>query len=507
MDCNFETREFCIKECILNEEFDLQADNEFRLADYYSPIKRVLNLKIEPAVTSKNITGNMVNIEGIAGVKLVYLSDNDELCCYEGSFIFTKNIECGDELIGTKIKTTVTAEKVSVKVSGERKFELCGALTLSVKIIKLKKQKYISHEKIKDCELKCDSMKMNERIVFGEKSIIIDEEIELAESYPEVERIINYEGTVLPDECKIMNGKVMLKGMLSLKIAYLSGEQLKACHVEQKIPYSQVCDLEGVDDKYICSTEEQLVFLEVKCRNGGYEEGRTLTVNAKICISAEASLCKDECIITDMYSTDRETELSCEDINEAVLIEKTKESFITKKTLRFSEGTVGSVLNLSAATCQNGVKVSDGVASIYGTVYVKILLCDTSSQPQYVERAIDFEYKYSSDNITENSEVIAALRLSNLSYIIIDDCTIEVSCELAVTLSVFNKASRRIVTGVMLKDSTDKCDDTAIYVCFNECESDLWSLAKRYKSSVSQISLVNKLENDRASGVIVIPSK
>lgn len=507
MDCNFEAREFCLKECIFNEEFDLQADNEFRLADYYSPIKRVLNLKIEPAVTNKNITGNMVNIEGIVGVKLIYLSDTDELCCYESSFIFTKNIECSEELSGTKIKAFVSAEKVNVKISGERKFEIYGPLTLSVRIIRLKKQKFISPEKLKNCELKCENMKMNERVVFGEKNIIIDEEIELAESYPEVERIINYEGSVLPDECKIMNGKVMLKGALSVKITYLSKEGLKACHVEQKLPYSQVCDLDGIDDKYICNTEEMLVFLEVKSRNGGYEEGRTLTVNAKICVSAEAQLSKDECIICDMYSTEKEIELVSEDICEAALVEKTKETFTAKKSLKFSEGSVGSVISLSASHCQNGVKVGDGSASIYGTVYVKILLCDTSSQPQYAERAIDFEYKYSSDNITDNSEVKAELQLSDLSYIIVDDCTIEVSCLLALTLSIYNKISRRIVTGAIVSDLYKKSDDSAIYVCFNECESDLWSLAKKFKSSVSEITAINKLENDKVKGVIVIPSK
>ncbi len=509
MESNFNCREFSVKEGILKSNFEVAADSEFSLADYCPPIKKVLCYKISPAISSKNVTGNMVNFDGVAGVSVVYLDDEDNLCSYENSFVFSKNIECEEELKASKIKCSVSAEKITLRVVSERKIQLRGDFELEVNIEKISKKKFLCCDSLRDCEVKSCKIPVKENIIYGDKSIIIEDDIELSDSHAEIDRILNCTGKIIPDMSKIMNGKVMVKGSLEVKICYLSTEGMRAYNIIEKIPYSQVIELEGVSEDYTVATEEQLVFLEVKCRKGGYEEQRTLIVNAKICVTAEASLDKTEEVILDMFSTCSEIALEVDGIRSKQLADKVNESFSVKKSLEFSEGTVGSILNLSADVATNGIKNNDDSITVYGTAYIKLLLCDTSGIPQYFERTVDFEYKYPISRQLINPYVETKIALSNLSYIITSDASLDIMCELCVQLSIYEITDRQIVSGATIVDSA-MCDDgCSIYVCYTDKETDIWDLAKKYKSSVREISAINRIEGniEKVSGVLVIPSK
>ncbi len=509
MESNFNCREFSVKESIIKNSFEVAADSEFSLADYCPPIKKVLCYKISPAISSKNVTGNMVNFDGVAGVSVVYLDDDDNLCSYENSFIFSKNIECEEELKASKIKGSVSAEKITLRVVSERKIELRGSFELEVTIEKISKKKFLCSDSLRDCEVKSCKIPVKEHIIFADKSIIIEDDIELSDSHAEIDRILSCTGKIIPDSSKIMNGKVMVKGSLEVNTCYLSTEGMRSYNIKEKIPYSQVIELEGVSEEYTVITDEQLVFLEVKCRKGGYEEQRTLIVNAKICVTAEASLDKDEEVILDMFSTCSDLSLEVDGIRSKQLVDKVNESFSVKKSLEFSEGTVGSILDLSADVATNGIKYNDDSIIVYGTAYIKLLLCDISGIPQSFERTVDFEYKYPISKQPINPFAEAKITLSNLSYIITSDASLDVMCELCVQLSIYEITDIQIVSGASVIDTAVSDDGCAIYVCYSNKETDIWDLAKRYKSSVKEISAINRIEAniEKISGVLVIPSK
>lgn len=509
MESNYNCREFSVKECIFENVYEVTADSEFSLADYCPPIKKVLCYKIMPAISSKNISGNMINFDGVAGLSVVYLDDDDNLCSYENSFVFSKNIECDEELKNSKIKYSVSSEKVTLRVVSERRIELRGAFTLSVTVEKICKKKFLSIDSLRECEVKSCKIPVKERITFADKSIIIEDDIELSDSHAEIDKILNCSGKIFPDSSKIMNGKVMVKGSLEVCVTYLSGESKRTYNIKERIPYSQVIDLEGVDETYSIKTEEQLVFLDVKCRKGGYEDQRTLVVNAKICVTVEASLKKEETVILDMYSTVCDLSLETEGIRTKQLVDRVSESFSVKKSLEFSEGTVGTVVDVSGEAKANGVKNNEDSLVVYGTAYIRILLLDQAGTPQYFERTVDFEYKYPLSGKLQNPLSDAKISLSNLNYIITSDTSVDVMCELMVNLSIYEMNDIQIISGATEIDTGKSDDGCAVYVCFTDKETDIWDLAKKYKSSVREITAINRIEgnSDKISGVLVIPAK
>ena len=510
MESNFKTQNICTKECLLKCEKDIHIETEFVLPDYCPPIKKVLSVKTEPAISSKNISGSVLNLDGVSGLKVIYLDDRDTLCSYENAFIFSKNIECDFDLQGVQISADATSDRLNLRVLSERKLELKGPIVVKICINRANVHTCLCPMSSDGYETLCTTLPSKDRIMFTEKSLILDEEVSLSESHAQIGKILNYSGKILADECKVMNGKVMLKGNLLVCVTYLSAENFTACHYEQKLPYSQVCDVDGIDENFNCKTEEKLVFLEVKCRNSGYDETRTMTVNAKMNICVEVYCESDSTVVLDIYSTNK----SIEPLTEAVRIRSPKEqvndTFIAKKTLEFSGGAVSSVLDIRSDVQTTGIKQIDNCISVFGIAYIKMIVCDANGTPEFSERAIDFEYKYKTAEDAENKEYDALIHITNMSYVISSDSCIEISCEMAVCLEIFEVTEYNVVTSVTdngeAPKSTNEC---SIIVCYLENDTDIWSIAKKYKSSVADIAALNSVDSGKntVSGAVIVPVK
>lgn len=510
MECKVNSEKLCFKECIFKCENEVPADAEFILPDYCSPIKKVLTYRIEPAVTAKNISGNSMNIEGVAAFKMIYLDDQDCMCSFDGAFVFSKTVETQSELSNVQVCATVSADRMNCRVISERRVTVKGSLILKVCVNQVKVLSMITGCEDGELAIRSCRIPAKKKILFAEKNIIIEDELSLSDSHAQIGRILNYCGVVQQDECRVMNNKVMLRGSLLIKVTYLSSENFSPCHFEQRIPYSQVCDVDGLDEACSCSTEPVLTYLEVKCRNSGYDESRTLLVNAKLCVNVEAACCSESEVALDVYSLSGEATPSFETVRCERLADRISDSFTARKTLEFTEGAIGSVTDIWCDVTTSTAKRSESTVSVFGIVYIRMIVCNTEGVPEYCERAIDFEYKCNLSTDCQQISCDPKISISNLSYIIKSDSCIDVLCEMNVGMDVTEICELKAVTAVDVSDIIDACgNDCAIVVCYVDTETDIWSVAKKYRSRVEEIKAVNGIDSleNTVKGAVIIPVK
>ena len=509
MESNIKTVELCTEKCIFEKEVEVFLESEFALPEYYSPIKRTLHCRFEPAVSSKNLTGSTINIDGVASIKLIYCDDMNEPCCFESGLVFNKNLDTGFDIEKCSIKADVVDCKTNYSVKSDRKFEIKASVTLKICVSQLTKSKCLSGVADKSFEQKCYSVPVKEDVKFAEKNIIIDDELELSESHAKIGRILNYDGIILPDECKLMNGKVMIKGNLVLNITYLSADGCIPCRLQHKTPYSQVCDVDGINDEFTCNCSEKLVYVEVKCRNSGNDQSRSISINAKLCVELEAYLQKENTLISDIYSLHNKIEISSNTMNIKCLKDRLSEVFTVKKTLEFSEGSIGSVTDIWSKVKITGVSKKENYVLIFGIAYIKMIICDVNGNAEFIERAIDFEYKYNATYTLNSCVAEAKAFFSNMSYIVVSENAIEVTCNLSMNINIFEIREVNVVSDMtVLEGNTEDCIDCSMYVCYLEAETDLWELAKSHRSSLKRIREINGLDEaqNTISGSILIPT-
>ena len=500
-----------VKECLLNEDGEIPIEWEFILPDYCQPVKKVLSYIIEPNITSKNITGNTLKIDGISSFKLIYLDEDDCISSYISTFTFSKNYECNFDFDDNKlVELSAVADSFNCRITSARRMELKGIIKVNLIVYSSRKISYVTDDNCDYLETLCCKSKVNSNIIFKEKNIIIDDEISLSDSHEPIGKILTYKSEIITDECKIMTGKVMLRGTLIINVTYLSSNDYRPCHFEQKIPYSQVCDIEGINEDFKLVTNEKVVFLEVKCRSGGYEDGKTMLVNSKINIVIEAYNKKEINTVIDAYSKIGNADIKCQNIDLENILDSVRDSFIAKKNLAFSEGDLNSIIDIESNARVNNIKKSKDEVIVYGTVTVRIIFNDASGHVDSCERMIDFEYKYKLQQEVDNLKYKSRIMLTNLSYIITSDSNIEIVCEMNIILDLFEISKICIITDALISnEGIEQSTDSAIYVCFAEDDSDLWTIAKEYKSSLNEIRQLNSLDEDctKVSGAVVIPVK
>ncbi len=496
MECKFKKNTICDEEILWNADSQIRVETEFKLPDSLGTVGKLLSATVTPVITSKNKAGEALSVDGIASVKIVYTDDRDLLETYDTSFVFTKNIEFPFSLEDTVIKTIVSVDKQNVRAVNGRTLAISLDMLLKTVITKCNLNEYISPDDNDNFEYKTETVTVCKKNLYAEKNIIIDEEIELSEVHAPIGKILHYTYKVILDECKIMNNKVMLKGALSLCVFYLSDDGYTPCRFEHKIPYSQVCDIDGIDDTFICKTETDGVYIELKCRSGGYDDQHTILLNGKIMLSVSAKQMAEATVICDMYSYESDISLKENIISLSRVCQNISDSFTARKSIQFSDGSVGQIVYITSGSVVNHSKIADGMLNLFGTIYIKMLILSAKGMAEYFERGVDFEYNCKINCTDEYLSCTPIINVTNTSYIIKSESEIEVICELSVMGDVHTGRAHKIISSAELQEADGSSpSEYAVYICSLEENEEVWNVAKRYRKRLGDICRRNGIEN------------
>ncbi len=509
MECNLKKQSVCVRENRLNQAVKVDFENEFILPDYCPPIKKVLNCKIEPEVSSKSITSESIGIDGIASVRILYVDEYDELYTFDNAFAFNKSVSVSCTAEKYIIKLSIADIKSICEVKAPRKIIVKGDFDTNISFTELLQKEFVCADQAEGLEALGDRCLMEESVLLAEKNVIIDEEIELSDSHPKIARIINYYGKINPEESKIMSGKIMLRGTLTVHTSYLAAETGEAVHIEQKIPYSQVCDMDGLDDGYTAKTSERLIFLEVKCRTNGYDDGRTLTVNAKLCINTEAVKTVECSAMVDAYSTLSDIKIEEGVFEKIKYFETVNSVFSAKKGLEFSEGSIGSVIDICPLAKITGLRCNNSTLSVFGIAYIRLILCTLEGIYEFYEKAIDFEYKCDLKNSYSVYSIEAIADIIKCNYIITSDSGLDIICELAVKAEICEKEVLTLIGNIETLKNEDIVHECSVNLCYYSSTVKIWNIAKEHKCSLSDIYDINGIDRGvkEAEGMLLIPVK
>ena len=85
MDFNVDKQQLCDCRIVREAKAEQGVDGDLTLPDYCPDIKSILCCNIEPGINSVNVTGNRITADGNAVIRLLYVSADGKLACFEPS--------------------------------------------------------------------------------------------------------------------------------------------------------------------------------------------------------------------------------------------------------------------------------------------------------------------------------------------------------------------------------------------------------------------------------------
>lgn len=488
------------KECVSVSTTAFQSnaehpiDCDVTLPEYMPDIVRILRCSAIAGVQSHQINGDRITAECECHVKVLYICEEGKIRCFDQILHFSKQIELKSDDAITDICVGAKTDYVNYRVSGQRKFEVHGAVTVFARADSKKKCEFVSSVNGGGVTARCESDEICDLVSTTEKSFAISETVETGALSEPIGAIISHCAVAVIDELKIISNKLFLKGEMVVRTAFTGQETCQVQTLENTVIINQIIESPDLTENCHVDALLSVMSLEVRPRFDSAGDKNLLDISATLGFSACAYCTRQITCVKDAYSTKYESQVKKSVIYAPVLEEKIDDTFLCRGNADLSTTGVTKVL---CFTCQNTtssfVVLEDGIA-IRGEVTADIIYEDSNGDIAFAQRQIPFEYKrplQSSGNALTCKPHCTA---TASSYVINEGNKLDVRVEIHVHGFVFSEKEKSIVTEINIDKSKAKAIKTAsLTVYFAECDESLWNIAEKYNTTVDAIMRENHL--------------
>ncbi len=508
MDYKLLRENFTVKNTIFDGAVQQSAELDYILPDYYPEIYKVLNVRIVPSITKRSLNLSKLEYELSATVRLVYVSESGEISAVEQTLSYGKSQELPVSAKSPRICIQPYTESASCRVVNKRRVDIRGIITVAINVTADETKQAVSGAQGGGLQLKKTLITYPAKRVAVTKHVTVVDDVELGLSHPALKTVIRADASVISFDKKILSGKLLTKGEAEVSLLYVPENSNDPESIKFNIPFSQISDVEGLDERFDLITDATVSSCYVHPSSKG--DGSGVSCELGIEISCLAMRFESAELATDAFSTICEAvmETSTESI-ECIPV-PISESHRQKASLTYYDGEISSVIYAGAEVGRiTSEQLQDGETILRGRVTLFAYALNESGMPIYLETTEQLEHKIagSAQEICKSAEVHATV--SSASFNLTSSNALEVNAEIKLTGYLYEESQRSFISGITLDDTkpvaADK--DTAIKLYYAQKGEEPWEIAKSCHASVSAIMEENELDCEKLSEpkMILIP--
>lgn len=498
-------------ETVFDGTSEQPVDLDFSLPDYCPDIERILKCRICPSVTSKNISGDRLDVDGVAVIKLFYLDSKKQAirCCEHTSpFSCSFNLKTSSQDVAATVKLRV--DYLNCRALSPRRLDIHGAFSVCATVYSRSEQEYCCNIDGDDIQQKKHAETISTLSGIGQQQFSVSEVLDIGQGKASPETIIRSELSVNIQDLKAIADKLMLKGEVVLRLLYITDiETGSEDTMSFNIPISQVIDVQGISETSQNDVTVDVMNYDVTLKSE-YDESSTLvTLDAHLCATVCAYDEKSIDLIDDIYSTAYELDIEYRQTPITRLVSEINVSSSVKDEVKTGDNNITKIIDIWSDSINSITSYENDTLTVKGKINCCILALDSNGTPFYLERALDFvlnpDIMKGLNNITSHGDI----SLIMLNFRITGENSVEIKADIRFKSVIFETCTRRtVISAAGNEEHKREKDKTAALTLYYADEGEnLWSIARLYCTSVEAIKLENELIDDviQARGMILIP--
>lgn len=493
---------------VFSDSAEVPIDVDFTLPDYCPDITKILKCRAVSRISSKGINGRSITLEGSVTITIIYADDCSRLSSYEYQYPFSKTFETVAESDGCNICCSTKCEYINCRAVTSRKIDVHGAAGIWVSLCNRRCTEVVSDFDDTNIELRRGIAPATSPMGIAEKHLLLEEEIEIGQGQPSIRSLIRYDTATTVKECKLLNGKVMVKGELIVRMLYCP-EKGEPQIVRTVIPFSQLLEIEGITEECECEASILVSYIEIKPRVNASGDSRSFTLNAKLLICCNSYCNNDLEIVVDAYSRKYEANITKKEINFSKICQSICENFSCKKNLEFQDNIIASIVDLWCDVKTETAKTAGGYLTVNGNVIASVIAINGDGEPTFFERPVPFEYRRAISSKCDDVRCVPRIEVSNINYTLTSSSNMELRAELTINAAVYECNTMPLITDLVVDDKRKivRRDRGAMTIYFASAGELVWDIARHYCASVDEIKEINDISCDRLENnrMILVP--
>lgn len=484
---------------------ELPVDGDFVLPEYCPDVAAVLKCTLTPLVQSRQMSTDRLLADGVVQVRVLYL-DEERRCVRSCEFSqpFSTAFPLPPMPGGAFLRLNAKTDYVNCRAVSPRRLDIHGAFTLKLRAMAAAEQNAILSVEGEGVHTRRVRLQGTVPAAFAEKPFTVSEILEAGEGRHPAEMMLKTSVTPVVTDCKVLMNKAILKGNLLLKALYVTDAAAGTAETaEAEVPFSQILDLEGLNEEWICDADVTLLSEEVRVEASGGGDTALLSVNAKLLAILHGWRSESAEVVCDAYSAHCPLVTEIRQMEMPQLLGVWRDERTVRQTFELPSDTVKDILDMWCEVSGAGMAGDGEHLTLDGRLLWCMLVRDNSGELSYYERAENFSLPYEDGGRDDTPDVrVCRTAFQN------GGGKLELRVDLAVTRRC-QKTHTHTVLGHVTADEAAAYppDKAALKICYATKGESLWDIARRCRTSVEAVMEENHLTGDTLSAdtMLLIP--
>jgi hypothetical protein len=298
-------------ESVFTHSAQKEESAEAIVPDNSPDIERIVMATGLACLKEKTARDGRLELSGVVKVAILYIPEGiGGLRKMEVNLPFSHAAEDPAFNGDVHIKVNPTLLTADGKLLNPRKVQASVSLLLDIET--LSPCEWEICESIEDAgadglQMLTDSQSAYMTIAAKSKDFTVTDEVELPGSKPPIAEVLALHVHPIARDIKAIGNKLVFKGAAVMKLCYCGPDEGDtpgpvACF-EQELPFSQIIEMDGLEDSCDCDVSLHLTGIELDIRTGSSLDARILGITLHMDAAATASAERHVETLTDLYST------------------------------------------------------------------------------------------------------------------------------------------------------------------------------------------------------------
>ena len=501
MEINKEMLE--VKEVSAKLGANVMVEGDIIIPDVNPDVREVLLADAVASIHTSEVRNGKLYISGNVQFQILYAPDEDdcELKSLSAAFPFSDTLDIPGGSDSKEYTVSVLTEHIGFTLVNSRKISMKVIVSVKARGFENKTIAPISSVNGGKVQYRTTDYRIYTPVCEKHHDIMLSDLLTVPQNLPDMEDILKMDAWVGNSECKVMNGKVMVRGVLHTQTLYTAANETASIErVSHEIPFTEIIEAENVDDA--CHATVILTVKNITTTPRGDINGDTKIINAEATIHAvlKASKMQPMTFVDDCYTTEGALETK---MQQATLSE-----FVSQDTCFFTESQKAAIPvktkagNILCVTCKPILQetVFENQSLVLRGNLVTFLLYrehKDNGKGKIRSAVTETPFVYTRPSAGHGLSVECDFWNETAVAEIAADGSVDIHATLCANLCVVKSVDTSFLAEIEWQETENSaCDQPALIIYFTEDGDTLWNIAKKYGTTVEKIKTANGIEED-----------